>query len=248
MQNKNSTTRFSDRVNFYVKFRPDYPEEVLEFLKTELQLTKKSVVSDIGSGTGISSKMFLENGNTVFAVEPNKEMRTAAEILLAKFPNFKSINATAEETELPSKSIDFIVCGQAFHWFDVQKTKSEFSRILKNGGFAVLIWNERKTNSTPFLAAYEELLQKFATDYNQINHKNIDEKIFDDFFVSYELKTFENFQSFDYEGIKGRLLSSSYVPLKNKAMIEKLKEIFDIFKQNGKVIFEYDTKVFYGKV
>src|SRR5438552_226529 len=125
----NSTTRFSNRVEQYVKYRPSYPKEIIPFLENTIDLNPSFVIADIGSGTGISSKIFLANGNTVYAVEPNNEMRNKAEELLWQYDSFISINGTAEQTTLADTSADMIVAGQAFHWFDAVKAKIEFRRI-----------------------------------------------------------------------------------------------------------------------
>src|SRR5579863_1256797 len=114
----NSTTRFSDRVEDYVKYRPHYPKKILSYLQDRYAFGPGWVVADIGSGTGISTELFLRFGNNVFAVEPNLEMRSKAEELLAAHPGFRSVEGTAEATGLPGSSIDLIVAGQAFHWFD----------------------------------------------------------------------------------------------------------------------------------
>jgi ubiquinone/menaquinone biosynthesis C-methylase UbiE len=246
--------RFSNRVDNYIKYRPDYPAGVIAFLKQEGLLTNDSVVADIGSGTGISSELFLKEGNIVYGIEPNKEMREAAERLLKEFKNFISIDATAEETTLKNNNIDLIIAGQAFHWFDKQKCKTEFRRILKPEGNVVLMWNDRRTDSTPFLRSYEDFIKMFATDYLEVNHKNIDEKIFNDFYgpENYKMKSFDNFQYFDLEGLKGRILSSSYMPPEGHKdfdfMMSVLKKIFNRFQENGKVTIEYDTKIYYGKL
>lgn len=144
-----NTIRFSDRVEDYIKYRPSYPAALMNLLKAKINLNPQAVIADIGSGTGISSILFLKNSNKVFAVEPNKEMREAAEHLLNVYPNFASINGTAEQTNLNTKAVDLIFCGQAFHWFDKQKSRQEFNRILKQNGHIVLAWNERSTK-TPF--------------------------------------------------------------------------------------------------
>lgn len=249
-----STTRFSDRVENYVKFRPHYPQEVLDFFIAELGLTKDSVVADVGSGTGMSSEMFLQNGNLVYAIEPNREMREAAEKLFKNFSNFLSVAATAEETKLKSHSIDFILAGQSFHWFDLRRTRIEFKKILSLDGHVVLMWNERKTDSSDFLRDYEVLLNTYGLDYKEVKHKNVDERVLNEFFGrgNYRHKIFMNSQLFNFEGLRGRLLSSSYVPAEGhpsyKPMIDELETLFDRHEKNGMVKFEYDTKLYHGRL
>jgi SAM-dependent methyltransferase len=253
--------RFSNRVDNYIKYRPDYPVEIITFLKQEGILKDDSIIADIGSGTGISSELFLKTGNMVYGVEPNKEMREAAERLLSKYSNFHSKDGTAEATKLLDNFIDVIIAGQAFHWFDKKKCRAEFKRILKPEGTVCLMWNDRRTDSTPFLRSYEDFIKMFATDYLEVNHKNIDESIFNDFFGTdnYKMKAFDNFQYFDLEGLKGRILSSSYMPPEGHKdfdyMMYVLKKIFNRFQENaclpdrqGKVTIEYDTRIYYGKL
>ncbi len=245
-----STERFSNRVENYVRYRPGYPPEVLSFLTGELHLKPSWMIADIGSGTGILSEIFLRNGNAIFGVEPNNEMRIAAEKLLHHYSNFKSVNGTAEATTLSPHSVDLVTAGQAFHWFDQEKTKKEFRRIGKPGGPAVLIWNTRRTDTSPFLKAYEELLLRYSSDYEQIDHRHVNETVLSKFFTSYVRKVFPNSQHFDFEGLKGRLLSSSYVPLSGDErfapMMAELKNIFDGTQQNSTITFEYDTEVYTG--
>jgi SAM-dependent methyltransferase len=248
----NATTRFSDRVADYVKFRPHYPIEIIDLLAARCGLTPESVIADVGSGTGILTKLFLENGNPVIGVEPNREMREAGEHYLDEFARFTSIDGTAEATRLPAHAIDFILAGQAFHWFDQAKSRAEFLRILKPDGVVVLIWNDRRTESTPFLYDYEALLQQYGTDYQEINHKNVQDKaVFAPFFGGdFFEAAFDNIQRFDFDGLMGRLHSSSYVPAKDHPnyapLAARAREIFDAHRQNGTVAFEYDTRVFYG--
>ena len=244
--------RFSDRVENYIKYRPTYPPEVLELFRKEMNLQADSVIADIGSGTGISTKIFLENGNTVFGVEPNKAMREAAENFLKEFPNFKSARGTAENTNLPDQSVDFIIAAQAFHWFDKKRTRKEFQRILRPGGFVALIWNERQLDTTDFLREYENLLIEFGNDYEKVRHDNISEEDLSDFFQNdLRRKTFLNVQTLDFEGLKGRLLSSSYMPSekdsKFEPMTRKLRGVFDKYSENGKIQVLYNTNVFYSQ-
>jgi ubiquinone/menaquinone biosynthesis C-methylase UbiE len=255
-----TTHRFADRVDNYVKYRPHYPQEMFDHLLSQHIITKNSVVADIGSGTGISTQPFLNLNLEVYAVEPNNEMREAAEKLLGDHKNFHSVNANAENTKLEDHSIDVIIVGQAFHWFDKELAKKEFKRILKPGGHVVLIWNDRRTTSTEFLRSYEDFLQLCGTDYKEVNHKNTQDKnIFDAFFGEaclpdkqgkYTEKWFDNFQEVDLTGLKGRVLSSSYMPNEGhqdyEHMMYCLKKVFARYQQNNMVRLEYDTKIYYG--
>lgn len=248
----NSTQRFSSRVDNYIRFRPGYPPQILATLKAECGLTPESVVADIGSGTGILTRMFLENGNCVYGVEPNAEMRQAGERLLASYPEFHSIAGTAEDTTLPSHSVDFACAAQAAHWFDREKARREFARILRPGGWAMLIWNERCID-TPFLRDYEQLLLSYATDYQDVRHEHTTASI--DYFFSpspFQTRTFENRQQFDYDSLQGRLLSSSYAPQsddpRHLSMLQELRRIFDLHNQKGRVVFEYKTRLYYGQL
>ncbi len=250
---KNSVERFSNRVENYVKYRPVYPREILDFLRDEAGFTRSSIVADIGSGTGISARLFLENGNTVYAIEPNKDMREAAEKFLKEFPNFGSIDGTAENITLKDESVDFIVAAQAFHWFNNRETVAEFERILKTGGFIVLIWNERQLDSNEFLRRYENLLKEFGKDYEKVRHDNVNRKDLEKIFKTQLFsKTFQNRQTLDYNGMKGRILSSSYMPSEKdenfKDLEKNLKTLFADFEENGKITILYDTKVFCGKI
>lgn len=246
----NNVERFSNRVANYVKYRPGYPPEILELFKTEMGLTKDSVLADIGSGTGLSARPFLENGNRVYGVEPNEAMREAAAEYLKSFPGFVSHDGTAEDTNLEDNSLDFVTASQAFHWFDPAKTRAEFTRILKPGGYIVLIWNERQLDTNDFLRGYEKLLLKFANDYGNVRHENIDEAKLKQFFDSgYQKATFQNEQVFDFAGLRGRLLSSSYMPAEDSASFpaleKELKELFTKHSENDRIKILYDTNIYY---
>lgn len=248
------TQRFSSRVENYIKYRPRYSQAVIETLSAECQLTPASCIADIGSGTGMLAELFLQNGNQVFAVEPNREMREAGERLLQHHPNFHSLEGRAEATTLAEHRVDFVTAGQAFHWFDRAPTRVEFERILKPAGWVILVWNERNTTATPFFRAYEQLLQAYATDYAQVDHRNVDEKILEGFYGAsgFKLKKFNNQQDFDYEGIKGRLLSSSYTPEvghpQHAPLLAELQKVFQAHQVNGRVAFDYKTLMYYGQL
>jgi SAM-dependent methyltransferase len=250
----NATERFSDRVEYYAGYRPTYPAAVLDLLRDQIGLTPAWTVADVGSGTGISAELFLRNGNSIYGIEPNKPMRDAAERLLAGYPRFYSIAATAEATTLADASVDCVVAAQAFHWFDVAKAGAEFIRILRPNGWAVLMWNTRRLDATPFLHAYEELLLEFGTDYQRVRHDRIDVDAIKNFFGQrgYRTHAMENRQELSLEGLRGRLLSSSYVPAagapRHAAMLEALARLFDDHQTSGLVCLQYDTEWFYGQL
>ncbi len=245
--------RFSNRVENYIRYRPGYPKEVISFLQTVCGLRPESVIADIGSGTGILAELFLANGNRVFGIEPNREMREAGERLLAVYPSFTSVDASAEATTLPGQCVDFITAGQAFHWFDRARCRDEFRRILRPGGWVVLIWNDRQTDTTTFLKEYEQLLIKYGTDYQKVNHKHIDGAVLSRFFPAEPAKkVFPNQQHCNFASLKGRVLSSSYVPEAGQPrydeMLAALKNLFERRQQRGRVTLEYDTAVYYGQL
>jgi SAM-dependent methyltransferase len=245
--------RFSNRVANYVKYRPGYPKEILEVFRDEMNLTGNSVVADIGSGTGISARVFLENGNAVYGVEPNAPMRAAAEEFLREFPKFESVDGTAENTNLPDDAVDFVIAAQAFHWFDTEKSPAEFRRIVREGGYVALIWNERRLDTNDFLIEYEEVLKKYGTDYAQVRHDNLDKAVFEKAFdARFETKTFQNVQELDFEGMKGRILSSSYMPAESDArfpaMENDLRRLFEKYAERGKIQILYSTNIFYTRL
>jgi SAM-dependent methyltransferase len=248
------TRRFSSRVQNYVKYRPGYPEEVIQLLVDECGLEHSSIIADVGSGTGILSELFLRHGNQVFAVEPNAEMRAAAEELLAAYPRYTSVAGRAEATTLPGDGIDLVTAGQAFHWFHREKARVEFQRILTPCGYVALVWNDRRSGPEPFMQAYEHLLRRYATDYTTVDHKFIGDAELAAFFGSagYREASFENAQIFDYEGVEGRLLSSSYAPERghpdHEPMLEHLREIVERYGSGGTITFSYDTRVYHGRL
>ena len=247
------TKRFSNRVENYLKYRPRYPAAIIPLLESECGLTPETLIADVGSGTGFMTEMFLSHGNQVIGVEPNAEMRSAGERLLTKYPKFFSVNATAEATTLPDNSIDLIVAGQAFHWFDRQKTKIEFTRILKPNGWLVLVWNGFRVESSALVRGYQELLLSYGTDYKEVSRESEACDI-ETFFSPGKCRQarFDFKQVFDFEGLKGRLLSASYAPEQTDPrfdqMIDGLQAVFEANKKDGTVDFDYETEVYYGQL
>jgi SAM-dependent methyltransferase len=250
----NAKERFSNRVADYVRYRPGYPRAVLDLLRDECGLTPESVVADVGSGTGILTQLFLENRNLVYGVEPNTEMRQAGEEFLAGYPKFRSIAASAEATTLPDESMDFIAAAQAFHWFEPATTSAEFRRILRPHGWVAIIANHRKKDTTPFLRAYEALLCKFGTDYGKVAETYPSAARMAEFFGAgkFHEHTAPNRQVFDFDGLSGRLRSSSYAPPpedpSHKPMLDALRKLFDSHANRGTVSFDYVTYTYYGRL
>ncbi|MGB7158184.1 MAG: class I SAM-dependent methyltransferase [Tepidisphaeraceae bacterium] len=248
------TRRFSSRVADYVKYRPGYPPQLVDVCREEMGLTPASVVADVGSGTGISTELFLRNGNTVYGVEPNADMRLAAEQLLSsRHTTFRSVNGTAEATTLADGSVDFVVAAQAYHWFDKGAAEREFKRVLRPGGHVVIVFNDRKTDASPLLAGYDRLLRTLGTDYKQVSKTTTSlEDLRNTFGVAFARVAFPNEQRFDFAGLEGRAMSASYVPQpghpSHDSFIAGLKNLFDAHQRDGQVIFEYETEVFFGRL
>ncbi len=248
------TERFSSRAEDYSRYRPRYPQEIIGTLRDECRLIPSSIVADIGSGTGFLTELFLQNGNQVFAVEPNREMRMAAERLLRHYEGFHSVDGRAEATTLPDQTLDFVASGQAFHWFDPKPTHKEFRRILKPAGCLMIVWNERNLDATAFMTEYENLLYRFVEGYARLTHKEVYGSALDEFFGEggFEYRTFSCKQEFDYEGVKGRLLSSSYTPEaghpNHAPMLAELDRLFRAHEVNGRVAFDYTTRMYFGRL
>ena len=254
MNTQGSLTRFSHTVENYIRFRPGFPVDLLNFMRSALGFTAQSVIADIGAGTGKLTGVFLENGNPVFAVEPNDRMRVAAEQLFGQYANLTSLNGTAESTTLPDQSADFVVAAQAFHWFDQAAARKEFQRILKPGGWALLIWNDRNDSRSPFMRDYDTFLREFSTDLDKIDHRHIGAEQLLPFFgeKGFDYHELDYLQTFDFEGVRGRYLSCSYAfdekhPRHADAM-QRLSNTFEAHSENGSLDFWYLTKIYYGQM
>ncbi len=252
MTARDPTSLFSGRVQNYLKYRPAYPPALLALLSERCGLRPANPIADVGSGTGILTEMLLKQGNPVFAVEPNDEMRAAAEQLLGCYPKFRSVKARAEATTLPDRSVDVVIAGQAFHWFDRPAARAEFSRILRERGWVVLLWNMARTD-TPFLREYDEFWRVDLRGAHEARDGN--ESLVKEFCgasgyeklrlpgLSYALTRAE---------FAGRVLSISAAIQPGEsgfdAFIQKVHEMFERHQQNGQVTMSYDTEVFLSQL
>jgi SAM-dependent methyltransferase len=245
--------RFSSRVADYVRYRPGYPAEALTLLRKECDLRSGHAIADIGSGTGFLSELFLKHGNRVYGIEPNEAMRRAGEEYLASYDSFVSIDASAEATTLESGTIDFVTAGQAFHWFEPAGARREFQRILKPPGWVVVLYNDRQMDSA-FANEYEELLVKYGTDYKRVRDAYPESSTMQEFFAGGTVAqhSVPNAQILDWEGLSGRLRSSSYAPQEGQPnyapMMAALEELFRANQENGQVRMEYATHVYFGRL
>ena len=243
------TKRFSSRVDNYAKYRPAYPGDLIDLLVREIGLQPDWLLADIGSGTGILTQLLLQNGNEVFAVEPNREMREAAERILSNHRHFKSIDGTAESTTLPDRSVRGALVAQAFHWFDGPKAVGEFRRILQPGGFIALIWNARDTSASPFMKEYERIVHTFGTPFARQGRELVPVERLREL-LGPGLKELElrNHQDLDWDGLKGRLLSASYMPHEGQAgadeMLKELRVAFDQHQRSDMIRMDYETRVY----
>lgn len=245
-----STRRFSERVEDYARYRPKYPPDLIPLLQAEIGLSPGWRVADVGSGTGLSAELFLALGCEVFGIEPNAEMRAAAESTL-RSRSFRSVAGRAEATTLPPASVDLVLACQAFHWFEVGQARREFSRILRLPKRVALIWNTRKLDGSPFLSEYERLLLRFGTDYGRVRHDTRREHLLAGFFThGFSRRVLPNRQTLDRDGLRGRLLSSSYTPGESDpargAMLSELDAIFHRHEARGRVHLEYETEIYFG--
>lgn len=253
MADCNPTERFSARAENYFKFRPGYPQSIVAVLRDECGLATNSVVADIGSGTGLLTKLFLENGNQVRGVEPNAKMRRAGERSLLSYRAFHSIAGRAEDTTLPPESVDFIVVGQAFHWFDPVDARAEFARIVKPGGWVVLVWNQLDMDAL-FVQGYMGLLSRYALGEPTIDHRERDSTASVRFFgeSSYRAKMFAQAEELNYEVLQGRLLSLSFMPQLGHPsldrMLAQLRTLFLTHANDGLVTYSRITTMFYGQL
>jgi SAM-dependent methyltransferase len=250
----NPTDRFTGRVESYRRFRPRYPTAVIDWLRSECALSPHSAVADIAAGTGILTQLLLDAGFSVTAVEPNEEMRAACTALHQQFPNLQIVPGTAEDTGLPSASFHLITVAQAMHWFDLEKARAEFARILRPGGFCAVLYNNRRLTGDPFHDGYERLLLEFGVDYGAVKQQHVGRKRLAAFFAPSAITcaTIPNPQPLTLEELQGRVLSSSYAPQPGhprfEAMRSAIEELFARTQSAGAVTMHHDCVVCCGRL
>ncbi|MFQ5720724.1 MAG: class I SAM-dependent methyltransferase, partial [Acidobacteriota bacterium] len=248
------TDRFTDRVADYVHARPSYPRAIHEILAAEHGLAPDHVITDVGSGTGKLAKVFLARGHRVFGVEPNAAMRQAAEVLFRGEKRFIIVDGTAEATGLKAESTDWVVAGQAFHWFDIDGARMEFARILRAPRRVALIWNDRNTEDSDLMRDYETLLARHGIDYAEVKRRQTADDPVARFFGPEKAAEhrFRHDQVLDRHRLRRRLQSSSFVPAVgapgHEAMLGDLDELFARHQQGGEVRLLYSTRVCVGRL
>lgn len=250
----NPTERFTGRVECYKRFRPGYPQEIVALLRQKCGLSSDAAIADIAAGTGLLAEQFLAAGFTVTAVEPNDEMRTACALLEQHHPKLTCVAGTAEATGLPDSSADLITVAQAMHWFDLDRTHDEFARILKPGGWCAVIYNNRRLSGDPFHEAYEQFLLDFGIDYKAVKEQHVGRRRLAQFFAPNPMycESLPNAQPLTLDALKGRLLSSSYMPhpghLRYPDMQAALEQLFAEHAGAGLCTMVHDCLVCWGQL
>lgn len=241
--------RYTGKERFYQQYRPDYPVEVIKWLKTHCSILPGSVVGDVGAGTGKFSRCLLELDCIVHAVEPNDGMRHVASEFFGNEPRFVALMGTAENTGIATHSLDAIFCAQSFHWFDADRAISEFCRVLKPGKPVCIIWNDLQSDCDSFHKNYSRVLQQYCNDYFAygldriaITPGEIAEALRGYEFIA---KKFDNYQLLDLEALKGRTSSLSYIPPQGSVEFNQLfsciEDLFIKSSADGKVKLFYKT-------
>jgi SAM-dependent methyltransferase len=252
MNSDDPTVRFSDRADNYARYRPGYPQSVIDTLCDDYGLSSASVVADVGSGTGILTQLLLPVAGRVYAVEPNQAMRQEAEGALAGHPNFVSIDARSEATTLADDSVDLITVAQAFHWFEPVATRVEFQRVLQPGGWVALVWNERDYRNDPLMRDYEAVLADFDLGYLTVRHRSHSGDLGRFFEGPFQRHLFTYSRPLTFEALWGGFLSASYAPKPGDPIYEPMRErlcgVFEAHRQGDEVHFVYQTVLNVGSI
>jgi len=250
---RDSIQRFSQRAENYDKFRPSYPHALLQFLHAAIPITPELMIADIAAGTGIFTEQITAWGNQVYVVEPNRSMRQMAHRRLAACGQCTFLDGTAESTGLLEDSVDLFVSAQAFHWFDLVKTRAEFERVGRNSPHVAIVWNLRNTKSA-FEMGYEDFIRTYATDYLKVSQRKMDTLEVRSFFApsSSLYRVFGHIDWLTQEQLVGRTLSYSFLPDETSPvlpeMLAALTALFQTHQRDGKVRLSYKTRLFVGRI
>ena len=248
-----NTNKFNQKADAYSIGRPSYATTFIDMLYSKQGFSSRSIIADIGSGTGILSKQLLANGSVVYAVEPNSDMRINAENQLKSFKNFYSVNGTAEHTTLADNSVDYITVAQAFHWFDCISFKKECNRILKPDGKVFLIWNTRDA-AADINIQQSMIFKKYCPDFVGFSGgiKENDDRIYEFFDNEFMREEFDNPLLYDREKFIQRSLSASYSLNENDKNYNEyllaLNDLFERYSINGALTIPNKTVVYFGTV
>lgn len=246
-----NTEKFSGRAEIYSAARPSYPDSLFDYLKSELGVNENTVFADIASGTGKFTEPLVKMGCTVYAVEPNGDMRRQAEQLLGGCNHFISVNAGAENTGLPDASVDYISAAQAFHWFDPQLFAAECKRILKPEGKVIILYNMRDEKA-PLTVRLAEVCRRLCPHFKGFGGGNTNAALEDFFSGGFKELSFENDLYYSRKSFVQRMLSASYAPLEDapdySAFVKELESLFDEFAQNGVLLMPNHTYMYIGIV
>jgi ubiquinone/menaquinone biosynthesis C-methylase UbiE len=251
---ENPTERFTGRVESYRRYRPGYPAEIVDRLRSDCGMSQEAVIADVAAGTGLFAEIFLVVGFAVTAIEPNDEMRAACAELEGIYPKLRCVAGTAETTGLPDASVDLVTVAQAMHWFDLDRTRLEFARILKPGGWCAVIYNNRRLGGDPFHEAYERFLLEFGIDYAAVKGQHMGRRRMAQFFApsAMQCTAFPNAQALTLEGLRGRVMSSSYIPKEHHPRFAEMQAALErLFVENesgGTVTMVHESMVCYAQL
>lgn len=246
-----TTTVYSTKAEKYAKFRWDYAEKAIETIFTITQITRHSIVADLGAGTGILTRHFATKAKAIYAIEPNFELRQILTRDLSAIPAISIMVGTAEATQLPDTSVDVLTVAQAIHWFQPEPARQEMMRILKNDGWLVLLRNYG-TNRAHNEAIGNLMTKAFGADFSKVNERPKEKPIrfyygndaFQKFVFPFAFR--QNWDEFI-----GSLTTASFMPDEDHPLFQKLetraREIFARFAQHDYIKVEGETELIIGQ-
>lgn len=241
----NTVERFDGRAEDYDRYRERYDaRELLTLLREWSGLTPDWLIADVGAGTGMLADVFLANGNRVIAIEPNAGMRAACTRLHEGERRLEIRDGTAEATGLPDASVDVVANGRALHWFDVKAAMQEFKRVLRPGGWLVVVAGGRTERGREANEALTRMLQEFTGDlmYREKAYKVYGDV--KDLFNGSEYRHYERGgeMRMNWDQLRGMTLSLSHAPLVDDPRFPRfenlLRDYFDRYQKDGVVTLE----------